>query len=199
MIKRKYIFFIGILFVITAMMIFPQSSTAFNADYEGNGNNVNLSLLEKGDVIVMRGVKKKADLIGGLFPGYWHHSAVYVGNGQMVEAWTDGVRTLGVSSTHTASEAAIYRVATSYWVKQAAVNFMLNQVGKPYDWGWLWWPGSKSVNSYYWYCSELNWAGYKKQGVDIDANPGYHWMFWNNVAPGELPDDGNTYYVDRDD
>lgn len=197
--KKILSLFVCLLFVLTLGVIFPPSSNAFNQDYQGNGNNVNLGLLQVGDVIVMRGVKKKADLIGGLFPGYWHHTAVYIGNGQMVEAWTSGVRTLGVTSTHSASEAAIYRVNTTSSKKQAAVNFMLSKVGKPYDWGWLIWPGTKSVNGGSYYCSELTWAGYKNQGVDIDRYTGYHWLYWYNVAPGEIPKDGDTYLIDRDD
>ena len=200
MLNQKILLVFSVLIIAIPLLMFPANALALNQDYKGDGNNVDLSALQFGDIILMQGVQKKADLIGDLFPGKWHHSAVYIGDGEMVEAWTDpGDRTLDVSSTHTASEAAIYRVNTTYWNKKKAVDFMLNQIGKPYDYIWLFWPGDKNKNSEYWYCSELNWAGYKHQGVDIDANPGYSWTFWYNVAPGELADDNDTYLIDYSD
>ncbi len=92
-----------------------------------------------------------------------------LGNGssaQMIEAWASGVRQLAATTVNTADEAAIYRVSTTSTVKTNAVNFMLNQLGKPYDYSWLTYFGGKSVNSYYWYCSELAWAGYKVYGME---------------------------------
>ncbi|MFO7818265.1 MAG: YiiX/YebB-like N1pC/P60 family cysteine hydrolase [Desulfovibrionales bacterium] len=187
--------------IVTVLLLGPIGvSWALNADYEGDGNNLDLSKLQKGDVIVMKGVKKYADLIGNMFPGYWHHTAVAISSGgdaEMVEAWPGDARVIDATSARTADEAAIYRVNTGSSVKNNAVNFMLGHIGKPYDYSWLIWPGGKSTNSYYWYCSELNWAGYKVNGVDIDQNPGYHWKYWNNVAPGELADDYDTWEVTR--
>lgn len=187
-----------LLCIVFATLFFtPPAQAITKDDYQGDGNSLDLSKLQVGDIILTRGVKKYADLIGGLFPGYWHHASVYIGNGNIIEAWPGGVRVQPATITWSASEAAIYRVNTSSSKKQAAINFMMNQLGKPYDYSWLLWPGGKSTSSYYWYCSELAWAGYKVNGVDIDANPGYHWLFWNNVAPGELADDGDTYLITR--
>lgn len=160
--------------------------------YDGNGNSLDLSRLEVGDIILTRGVLK---VIGGLDPGYWDHCAIYIGNGQIVESYDAGVRVKPANISLTADEAAIYRVRTTSAVKQAAVNFCNSQIGKPYDFGCILWPGTKDINSSSWYCSELVWAGYKRQGVDIDRNPGYHWLYWNNVSPTEISEDSDTFLV----
>ncbi len=186
--------------VVCVALLISIDMPALVENYQGDGNRLNTSLVQKGDVILMKGCKKMADLIGGLFPGYWHHAAIAESAGYygiMIEAWTNGVRRLDTRSTLTVDEAAIYRVNTSSTVKNNAVSFAAGKIGRPYDYGWLLWPGTKSTGGSTWYCSELAWAGYKVNGVDIDANPGYHWMFWNNVAPGELADDGNTYQIAR--
>ena len=55
---------------------------------------------------------------------------------------------------------------------------------------------SKQMIGNRYYCSELDWAGYKAVGgPDIDQNPGWSWTYFGAVAPTEIADDGNTYYV----
>lgn len=191
------------LFIAGVSAIINSDATGFvKENYSGNGNSLNLSLVQPGDLINMKGVLKYANLIGGLFPGYWHHTAIAEtagSGGTMIEAWDSGVRRLYTSSTLTADEACILRVNTSSTVKTNAKNFAVSQIGKPYDYGWLLLVGvgTKDVNSSKWYCSELAWAAYKRQGIDIDKNPGWTVTYWNNVAPGEIYDDGDTYTVAR--
>jgi uncharacterized protein YycO len=161
--------------------------------WTGNGNNLNLGYLQFGDIISVKGVMVGAGL-GEWWIGY-SHTAIYIGNGQMIEAFADGVRYSPVSMVHNADCARIERVSTSYSKKVNAVNFMKAQIGKPYDFKWLTYFGGKEVYGSSYYCSELAWAGYKTQGVDIDRYTGYNWRFGFNVAPQELIYDGNTYYV----
>lgn len=160
--------------------------------YGGDGNNLDLSQLEVGDIILTKEAIANSQYI---IPGYWDHAAIYIGNSQLIEAWGAGVRIMPVDITHEASAAAIYRVYTTTAVKQAAVNFAKTQVGKPYDISFAFWPGSKSVRSAFWYCSELVWAAYYLKGVDIDATSGYSWTYWNNIAPTEIADDDDTDFV----
>jgi uncharacterized protein YycO len=159
----------------------------------GNGNSLNFAYLQVGDIISVKGVIVGA-AIGEIWMGY-SHTAIYIGNSQMVEAWKQGVRIAPVSMVHNADCAQIDRVSTSSSVKNAALNFMKQQVGKPYDYIWLTYIGGKQVYGSSYYCSELAWAGYKTQGVDIDQNTGFHWRYGNSVAPQEIVDDGNTYFV----
>lgn len=91
-------------------------------------------------------------------------------------------------------DVAILRVATTDSIRMAAVDFALQQLGKPYDFA-LW---DKQVYGSSYYCSELVWAAYKVAGgPDIDAHPGWHWKYQNAVAPQEVYDDGDTYVIYR--
>ena len=162
--------------------------------WTGNGNNLDLSKLRLGDIISAKGVIKIAGIAEWLI-GY-SHSAIYIGNGKMIEAFDEGVRIASTSMIHNADCARIERVSTSDSRKVAAVNFMKAQLGKPYDFKWTTWIGGKEVYGSSYYCSELAWAGYKaKAGVDIDRNTGWSWTYGYNVAPQEIVDDGNTYKI----
>ena len=176
-----------------AVPVEVPSEALVGEEWGGDGNSLNLGLLQFGDIISVKGVIVGA-AIGEIWMGY-SHTAIYIGNSQMVEAWKQGCRTAPVSMVHKASEAQIDRVSTSSSIKTSAVNFMLQQLGKPYDYIWLTYIGGKQVYGSSYYCSELAWAGYKTQGVDIDQNTGFHWRYGNSVAPQEIVDDGNTYYI----
>ena len=137
--------------------------------------------LQVGDIIAQAGGKKS------LIPGYYDHVQIYIGNGRVVEAEPgDGVHYDNYRSGD------VYRVSTSSAKKAGAVNFAKAQVGKNYDY----WLLAKQVYGSKYYCSELAWAGYLVAGgPDIDQNPGWSWTYARAVAPQEVADDGNTYYV----
>ena len=162
-------------------------------EWNGDGNNLNLNILRVGDIISCHGVMWMTEMLEWAI-GY-SHSAIYVGNGQIVEAWENGVRYAPASMIKNADDVTIERVYTSTSKKQAAVNFMKAQVGKPYDFIWLTYIGGKQVYGSSYYCSELVWAGYKTQGIDIDRRPGWSWSCGYSVSPQEIHDDGNTYSV----
>lgn len=154
-------------------------------EYGGDGNDLDLSLLEPGDFIMLSGVISDTTIPGGT----WTHVAIYIGNGQIVEAWSPSVRQVPASILQTASDAAIYRVETSDAVKQAAVEFAVQQLGKPYDYSWTnLWSGAKDVDSSSWYCSELIWAAYKISGVELDSER----LSRRHVVPTELTETGNV-------
>lgn len=184
--------------VLALVACVVSSSTpvaAISSGYTGDGNNLNLSLLRVGDVIAVSGV-----VMGGLLdvfvPGHFTHVAMYIGNGQMIEAWKDGVRVISVTEVLKANDAAIVRVRTTDSIRQAAVNWALTKVGYPYDYIWLTYVGGKQVYGNSYYCSELVWAAYLAVGgPDVDQNPGWSWTYGNNVAPQEIVDDGDTYIV----
>lgn len=192
----KYrLFALSMIAVLACVVVSSSSAAAISSGYTGDGNNLNLSLLRPGDIIAVSGV-----VMGGVFdwviPGHFTHVAMYIGNGQMVEAWKDGVRVISVTEVHKATDAAIVRVATSDSIRQAAVNWALTKVGYPYDYIWVTYVGGKQVYGNSYYCSELCWAAYKAVGgPDIDQNPGWSWTYGNNVAPQEIVDDDNTYIV----
>jgi Uncharacterized distant relative of cell wall-associated hydrolases len=169
--------------VVICLVLAMGTNAAADTSYGGDGNTLNLSSLQVGDIIMLHGVIFSVPLPSGYI---WEHCAIYIGNGEIVEAWSPAVRILPVSIINTASDAAIYRVKTTAAIKQAAVNFAIAQVGKSYDFQWLIPPGGKEIDGSTWYCSELIWAAYKKQGVELDKYPDYNSKYYYNVAPDEL-------------
>ena len=181
--KRKtYLFLaiavIGLISVSTIAAIAP-ASTADDANISSSSVN-----LQVGDLICQYG--KKDDGFDYI-PGRFNHIQIYVGNGWVVEANPgDGVHYSQVSTGE------VYRVSTSWSVKQAAADWAESKVGLNYDY-WLF---GKQVDGNSYYCSELTWAAYLSTGgPDIDQNPGWTWSYSGGVAPTECADDGDTYFV----
>ncbi|WP_297089807.1 YiiX/YebB-like N1pC/P60 family cysteine hydrolase [Thermococcus sp.] len=147
-----------------------------------------------GDIVIGHG--QKSDFF---IPGYWTHTGIvayydpYYGDWVVIEAWESGIRMVLLSDFLSRYDAvAVLRVATSDYVRQNAVYFAYQQLGKPYDWGWW----TKQVYGDSYYCSELVWAAYiAAGGPDIDANPGWTWTYLNGVAPQEVYDDDDTYVI----
>jgi uncharacterized protein YycO len=151
-----------------------------------------------GDIVI--GHNPLTDLI---IPGYWTHTGMIAyydynaGDWVVVEAWDDPseVRLVYLSDfLKRYDTVAVLRVNTNDYIRQAAVNFALQQLGKPYDWAWY----TKEVYGDSYYCSELVWASYMAASggaVDIDANPGFTWKYLNGVAPQEIYDDDDTYVI----
>ncbi|WP_297062617.1 YiiX/YebB-like N1pC/P60 family cysteine hydrolase [Thermococcus sp.] len=149
-----------------------------------------------GDIVI--GHNPISDLI---IPGYWTHTGIiayYDSSAQdwvVVEAWDNPseVRTVYLSDfLKRYDTVAVLRVDTTNEVREAAVRFALQQLGKPYDWGWW----TKEVYGDSYYCSELVWASYMAAGgPDIDAHPGFYWEYLWGVAPQEIYDDDDTYVV----
>lgn len=184
--------------LLAILILVAQASALVPEQWSGDGNNLNLAVLRPGDIILCRGCAGWLEENFGGIVGYWRHAAMFIGNGQMIEAWKDGVRVVPVSMVNRASEVAVYRVATSDAVRQAAINWALTKVGLPYDYKWLTYVGGKEIEGNSYYCSELIWAAYLKAGgPDIDQNPGFSLRYGWNVAPQELADDRDTYLVAR--
>ncbi|MCE4625518.1 MAG: hypothetical protein F7C35_06610 [Desulfurococcales archaeon] len=150
--------------------------------------------LKPGDIVI--GHSPNTD---PFIPGYWTHTGIVAyydydyGDWMVVEAKAGGVTITPLTEFMARYDTfAVLRVATSDSVRQAAVNFALNQLGKSYDWFWP----SKQVYGDSYYCSELVWASYKASGgPDIDDNPGWSWTYAYGVAPQEVYDDSDTYLI----
>ncbi len=179
-------------FVLLALAVMPAVALVPDT-WVGDGNNLDFSVLQPGDIIACDDC---AGWLTAAIPGHYEHVSMYIGNGQMIEAWKDGVRVVSIDMVHNANEVAVERVYTSSSIKQAAINWALTKVGYPYDYKWLTYIGGKEVYGDSYYCSELIWAAYLAVGgPDIDQNPGWSWTYGYNVAPQEIVDDGDTYRV----
>ena len=149
-----------------------------------------------GDIVM--GHNPVTDII---IPGYWTHTAIVAyydsgaGDWVVIEAWDDPseVRMVYLSDfLRRYDTVAVLRVDTTEEIRQTAVNFAYQQLGKPYDWA-LW---TKEVYGDSYYCSELVWAAYMAAGgPDIDANPGFSWWYLWGVAPQEIYDDDDTHVI----
>ncbi len=156
---------------------------AMGSDGEEKLNELDLEKLQKGDIVLVSGSS-----FSKIIPGRWTHAMMYIGDGRIIESNQNGVVINDAKSIYDSEKAAIFRVDVSDEIKNEAVNFALKQEGKPYDVGWV----TKQVHGESYYCSELAWASYKTQGIEIDEDPGWSWTYTYGVAPTELADDDRT-------
>ena len=152
--------------------------------------------LVPGDIVIGH-----SPLTGIIIPGYWTHTGMvayydYSANDWVVvEAWNNPseVRLVYLSDfLRRYDTVAVLRVKTSDYVREAAVEFALEQLGKPYDRHWW----TKHIYGDSYYCSELVWAAYMAAGgPDLDSHPGFYWRYLDGVAPQEIYDDPMTYTI----
>jgi len=121
-----------------------------------------------------------------LFNGYWTHAGIYNGCGTITESsgsvscdswweiWTclsdePGVETKPIedSGFWSAPDWAILRTDLGDSDKRAAVTYAADQDPKKYNWIF---PDKWTEDKFY--CSQLVWRSYEKQGVDLDSNQG---------------------------
>jgi len=156
--------------------------------YAGVGNDLDLSILEIGDIININGINSPeiaiflhaaTKLVLGFMSGsHWYHTAIYAGDDKIVEAKVAcGVRKVGAEILRTADDVEVYRVDTTEDIKKKAVKFCESKIGLPYNYNWMFiipifYPSAKKIEDDRYYCSELVWAAYKVAGnIDINAYP----------------------------
>lgn len=183
-------------FAVVALVFQPAGATGSKGD--SNYYHPYPHGLKPGDIVI--GHNPLSSII---IPGYWTHTGMiayydyYANDWVVVEAWDNpsAVRLVYLSDFMKRYDTvAVLRVATSDYVRQNAVYFALQQLGKPYDWGWY----TKQVYGDSYYCSELVWAAYYWASggyVDIDEHPGFYWKYLYGVAPQEVYDDDDTYVI----
>jgi uncharacterized protein YycO len=115
------------------------------------------------------------------------HCAMYIGNNMFVEACPyrydeDTGNWIGVVKTHIST---FHLWATNITFvsfsnisddqRENAVNWALDRKGAPYQTKSLYQKNDDPNDSFdeysnHWYCSELIWAAYKNQGIDLDSS-----------------------------
>lgn len=139
-------------------------------------NGLDLSQLEPGDILMVC-ASPAVDLWVGRFGGYWGHTAIYAGEGEIVEStaypvplWCPwpGVRRISIDSEEstfwTASDWVVKRVNTTELWRTVAVLFAEDQIGKPYNWAIQ---NKWRMDAYY--CSQLVWRAYYDCSIDLDS------------------------------
>lgn len=156
--------------------------------YGGKGNNLDLNVLEPGDIIEIYPmdpielVGLAASLEKILLHAWGHHWGgcnMYVGNGKIIHGYLPLSREEPYEIIHTATDVAIYRVKTTDDVKKKAVEWIKTKVGVPYNYSWIWivplfYPMCKHVEGNAYYCSEIVWAAYKQAGIDLNPYSGFY-------------------------
>jgi len=184
---RKPLLGILAVLVILALYFCYAVFFAFPKEWSGNGNSLDLSKLQPGDIILCRGCSGVLLSPFMDIAGYWHHASMYIGDGKMIEAWEEGVRVVPVDMVRNADSVGVFRVETSEEIKKKAIEWSLSKLGLPYDFKWLTYVGGKETDGDSYYCSELIWAAYLASGgPDLDQNPGWSWRYGYSVAPDEL-------------
>ncbi len=172
------------------LLVNPMSSGSLVAE-NGNERIVNRDnyhvppYLEVGDILFCEWKYYNAD------PG-WDHVALYIGDDRFIEATAAGngvVRVIDLDWLMGFTKAICYgQVKTANTSqRRGAVAFAQSQLGKPYQYLDFCKPllnrsKNPSPTSQAWYCTELVWAAYYNQGINLDLKG----VLWGPVMPSEM-------------
>jgi len=169
------------IFVLFILMVFNSSGAMNNQikiKKESLSKNVVPPYIRAGDIVFM-----EQNNYSLKYPG-WDHCGIYVGNNEFIHAsgYLQCVVKQNISLFEQFDCEIVYgKVITSNETQRInAINFAEGQIGKPYNVRHL---KHTNFNSTAWYCSELVWAAYLNQGIDIDRNG---WNFPHYVGPLEI-------------
>jgi len=182
--------------VLAALLAAPAASAASTGKTGGAYTHPQPVGVQVGDIVFGH----SPGIVDDLIPGYWTHVGVVAAYDPQ-EGWlvVEALPGRGVVLTPLSQflsrypTVALAHVDAAPGERQAAAQFALQQLGKPYDYNYL----TKEAIGPSYYCSELAWASYKAiGGPDIDQNPGWTLKYADAVAPQEIYDDNDTavYY-----
>jgi len=150
--------------------------------------------IEPGDILYAR---------GGSVLRIEGHVGIYIGNNEVVEA---RVKPFGVVKRPVetwdnleSTTVCLLRVKCPSETRKEAALFAEGQLGK----GWRpmlsWFGKHPDEHSEFWYCSELIWAAYYNQGIDIDKDDLLSMtkeeILSNTVSPTDIRYDGNIEQI----
>ncbi|MBU4360936.1 hypothetical protein L6278_00685 [Candidatus Parcubacteria bacterium] len=152
------------------------------------------------------------DILYDQFASGVGHVGLYIGNGRVIEAlgivlWESGypgeVKDNPITDWDYPKRDTVYLLRVNKpddstddeWQQKIlnAIDFVKyqNELEKPYDWHWY--QKQLSIDSPSWYCSELIWAAYYNQGVDLEYRTnGVLFDLFDPVSPVEIFDDEDT-------
>ena len=175
---NKKIIGIITLFILTVVNSSGATNNQMNIHKESNFKNVVPPYVQAGDIVFFELYNYSY-----INPG-WDHCGIYIGNNEFIHAsdYLHCVAKQDLSLFEKLDIEIVYgKVITSNETQRNnAINFAEGQIGKPFNP-----PEFKdpSFNSEGWYCSELVWAAYLNQGIDIDRNG---WNFPHYVGTLEI-------------
>jgi cell wall-associated NlpC family hydrolase len=153
-------------------------------------NYIGLKDLRPGDIILNTTSGFVSDAIKVFSNSNYNHAAIYVGNGQVVEAVAKGVKQTNLkdflNDDHIERVMVLRRGDLNDTRRQAIADFAISKVGKPYNYGGVLENGLtiKHLNADYphrnnYYCSQLVAAAYSSAGARLDRET-------LDLSPGEL-------------
>jgi uncharacterized protein YycO len=178
-IKKGIAVFIIILFFFIVFNSSGATNGQINIKKELISKSSVPSYVRAGDIVFM----ECGDNYSYICPG-WDHSGIYVGNNEFIHAspYLNRVAKQNLSLFEPLDIEFFYgKVISSNEAQRInVINFAEGQIGKPYKG-----PDFKdpSFDSKEWYCSELVWAAYFSQGIDLDVNG---WKSPHFVTPLEI-------------
>ena len=165
-------------------------STLTVTDNDGLKNSTSKDIdlsLKTGDLLLCRSPWSRV-------PGEWTHVGMYVEEYEgkkerVVEAVPPIVKVSPLTDWSFPYKTYVeaLRVRTTDDIRRKAANFALRQEDKPYILTLL---SKNATDESSWYCSELVWAAYKNQGVDIENGPD-RWA----ITPTEIHLDDDTEVI----
>ena len=126
-----------------------------------------LSKCKKGDIVYEQkggyGVTGHIGIIEGIFKDKKHKNSKYV---RIIEATNSGVNYGVLDDERMLIKKDFILRTKKNCNKTQVINFCKKQLNKPYN--WYVWQKKTSEKSESWYCSEMVWAAYKTQGIDLE-------------------------------
>ncbi|NQE45260.1 Cell surface glycoprotein [ANME-1 cluster archaeon GoMg2] len=131
------------------------------------------------------------------------HVGIYIGNNEVVEARVKpfGVVKRPIESWDNLESATVcsLRVKCPSETRKEAALFAEGQLDKKWRPMWSWFGKHTDEHSEFWYCSELIWAAYYNQGIDIDKDdlPSMtkEEILSNTVSPTDIRYDDNIEQI----
>jgi len=142
-----------------------------------------LETVKKGDILYEAtggfGITGHIALVEGIFYSEIYDQ-YYI---RLIEAVSNGViQSIWTPARFYEKQTTILRLKNYHEeIVDAAIEFALGQLGKPYSLAV--WKNSSSTNDY-WYCSELVWASYYHQNIYLDTDDNNH--LGSIVFPNEI-------------
>ncbi len=172
----------AVLLILFVMLLFNFTTITNQLQFISKGELIPFDELQKGDILVRH--KGYGDSV---IPGYWSHIGLIAnksnGTYNIIESTTKGSRIVTFEKFKGKSEVSMVRIRdANESTREEAVGWASTKVGLPYNFNIL----NKRIEGNSYYCSELIWAAYKRLGIDIDKNPGFHIKYANSVSPQEI-------------
>jgi hypothetical protein len=151
-------------------------------------------------------------------PGRWNvrgydHVAIYIGDNKFIGSTRNDVKhvlEVNISDYNFFMNVIHYKnpmfarvISATPSQRYNATQWALSRIGDPYQ---TWDPRKEAnpdapiITASRWYCSEIVWAAYYHQGIDIDKNGwnrDFPWFFplWSAVSPQDIAEDNDIVHL----